>query len=68
MKAYCITCGRYRRVRVKKELTEALVKGIQLVYYERSAFCRRCGNEVYVPEVNDENCEARLQAFQAGMQ
>lgn len=67
MKAYCICCGRYRRVRVKKELTEALVRGIPLVYYERRAFCRRCGKEVYSPEVNDKNCAARLRAFQVGM-
>lgn len=68
MKAYCILCGKYRRVRVEEKQAEFWVKGIPLAYYESRAFCRRCGKEVYSPEVNDKNCAARLRAFQVGMQ
>lgn len=64
-RAYCICCGGFRRVRIKQKPTKFSTNGLSLAYDERSAYCRCCGNEVYVPEVNDENCAARLRAFSA---
>lgn len=61
--AFCINCGcknKYRRVTEKAE-TE--VRGVQFSYAETRAICEKCGEELYVPEINDSNARSREDAY-----
>lgn len=57
--AVCIECGCKTTYTLKSHLEKLTVRGISFKYVEHSAHCTQCGNEVYVPEVNDENVRSR---------
>ena len=57
--AFCIECGCEVNYTLKSYLEELNVRGINFNYVEHSAYCSQCGNEVYVPEINDENVRTR---------
>ena len=61
--AFCFNCGcknKYRRV---TEKAEAEVRGVQFSYAETLAICEKCGEELYVPEINDSNAQIREDAY-----
>lgn len=39
------------------------IRGISFSYVEQTAYCSECGEEVYVPEINDLNVIAREDAY-----
>lgn len=67
MRTFCINCSTdtIYRVSERKGILFYYHKGRedekQFHYTEQFAFCTRCGEEVYVPSVNDENCRRREQ-------
>lgn len=61
--AFCIRCGRNQRCNIRRSRTKATIKGVSFQYQETRAFCSVCNHEVYVPELNDENANARDEAF-----
>ena len=61
--AFCIGCGKKTNYTVKSSREEITVRGITFTYVEQCAYCVDCGEEVYVPEINDLNAEAREEAY-----
>ncbi len=56
---YCIKCGCERPYSVASSREVISVKGVVFSAVLMSAHCRECGEEVYVPEINDENVKSR---------
>ena len=40
------------------------IRGIAITYDELVAYCSNCGEELYVPEINDANAAARKGAYE----
>jgi len=62
-KIYCINCGKKREYRIFDKLIHHVVRDTRFSCLEKQAFCIECGNQIYVPEINDENVEVRLTAY-----
>ena len=39
------------------------VNGIKFSYVEGLALCKECGDELYVPDINDRNVQSREAAY-----
>ena len=63
MHVFCINCGQDCVYSEKTSQKEISVRGIWFSYLERSAFCTACGEEVYVPAINDGNVRRREEAY-----
>ena len=61
--AVCIACGCRTAYTLTSHAETVTVRGICFSYVEHSAHCIHCGNEIYVPEVNDENAQSREDSF-----
>ena len=61
--AFCLKCGCKRAFKKITARAEAKVREIEFSFVETIAICSGCGEEVYVPEVNDENVQAREDAY-----
>lgn len=57
-KVFCEECREYVEYIVEQVQTSAAVKGEEYVYLGKTARCVDCGNEIYVPEINDFNLKA----------
>lgn len=62
-KIYCINCGKKCEYKIFDKLINHVIKGVQFSCLEKQAFCTKCGDPTYVPEINDENVEVRLAAY-----
>ena len=62
--AYCLHCGEHTEFEIKTESIYTVTKNGGSETAEETAYCKRCGNPVYVPAVNDRNVERRLEAVQ----
>ena len=60
---FCIECGANKPFTVKTARGEVTIRGITFSYLEQTAYCAECGEEVYVPEINDINVQAREDAY-----
>lgn len=60
---YCINCDEKTTYTVKCERVEMAVRGISFSYVEHTAYCSVCGEELYVPEINDLNVVSREEAY-----
>lgn len=60
---FCIECSRKVTYSVKSERVELNVRGTKFSYVELFAICEECGSEIYLPEINDANVEAREEAY-----
>lgn len=60
---YCINCDNETTYIVKYQRVEMTVRGTTFNYIEQSAFCSVCGEEIYVPEINDINVMSREEAY-----
>ena len=56
---FCLKCGCHQPYRTKTHFVDDVVRGVRFRWVEDTAFCSVCGDEVYVPEVNDRNCANR---------
>jgi uncharacterized phage-associated protein len=61
--AYCVECGDKVAYRISTRQDTAVVRGVEFSYVEQLAVCPECGAELYVPEVNDANVQAREDAY-----
>lgn len=61
--AFCLNCGCNRAYKKTTVRSETEVRGVKFGFVETIAACEECGSEVYVPEVNDENVDARENAY-----
>lgn len=60
---FCIHCGRAVAYKVIFTPVTFNVGNTEVLYKEASAICMDCNNEIYVPEVNDKNVNARRIAY-----
>ncbi len=65
MKYFCTNCIKdvdyIIGIRFVKDLE---VKDLKISYDEMFAVCKECGNEIYIPQVNDINVDARIKAYE----
>ena len=61
--AFCTNCGCKTSYIVKSHLEELTVREITFAYVEHTAYCEQCEEEVYVPEISDENAQSREDAY-----
>ena len=61
--SYCPYCGK-RGINLRSDDVEITVRGIHFKYIEIVAECFTCKEEIYVPYINDYNCESREYAYQ----
>ena len=61
--SFCIECGIKVPYEIRSEKIKMTARGISFDYMELSAFCNRCGNIIYVPEINDRNIDSMEEAF-----
>lgn len=62
--AYCIWCNEKTPYEIKRHKKRLIKRnGIEFFAKEIYAECRKCGFEVYVPEVNDRNVAIRENAY-----
>lgn len=62
-RAYCIACGQEQPYSTSSTMETLTHKGIQFTVPIIHAHCTVCGDEVYVPEVNDVNVYTREAAY-----
>lgn len=60
---FCIECSKEVMYNIKTERVKLNVRGLEFSCIEHSAICKECGNEIYVPEVNDANVDAREDGY-----
>ena len=61
--AYCISCDEKTEYIVKACKRDIIVKGVAFSYVHQTAYCTKCGDELFVPEINDENVQSREDAY-----
>lgn len=62
--AYCIHCNQRVRYCMRSQRVNMSIQGIAITYDELVAYCSNCGEELYVPEINDANAAARKGAYE----
>lgn len=60
---YCPYCGNHG-IHLRCDEVEFNVRGIYVKYTEIVAECSTCEQEIYIPSINDWNCENREYAYQ----
>ena len=62
-KTICINCAAFVDYELKKTTIKKKIKGIEIEYIEKSAYCKKCGQEVWVSELDDYNVLAPYEAY-----
>lgn len=62
-KVFCETCREDVGYRIWSGYVHAVIGDKHIGYFERTALCEKCGREVYVPWINDENIKSREEAY-----
>ena len=60
---YCPYCGNHG-IHLRCNVSEFDARGIHVKCDELIAECSSCGHEIYIPSINDWNCENREYAYQ----
>lgn len=63
--AFCADCNQKVTYKVDSRDIELTIRGTSFKYSEKFAVCAICGEEIYVPEINDANVAAREAAYTA---
>ena len=65
MKVFCTNCNKeVNYIIAFRFVKNYKVKDLEISYDEMIALCKECRNEIYVPQVNDINVEARIRAYE----
>lgn len=62
-KSLCIKCGDFVSYRVKESESKETIKGEVIEYREKVAYCKNCGAELWVKEVEHDNVEAPITVY-----
>lgn len=62
-KSFCLNCGKDVYCSISSEPTEITVRGVTFKYNEMTAYCKECGERIYVSEINDDNVILRKEAY-----
>lgn len=57
-KTFCEVCRIDVEYKIEKAIITARLKSKEIEYVGKKAICVKCANEVYVPDVEDENLKA----------
>ena len=60
---FCVNCGKMVEYDTETAKVDLNVRNISFRYDELMAFCKECGEEVYVARYNDINGATREKAF-----
>lgn len=60
---FCFECNKNVEYTVRTEKEELTIKGVSFSFDESRAYCKICGNELDVPELDDINYAARENAY-----
>ena len=60
---YCVSCGKNVEYSLFSRIVEITIRGTTFKYSEVFACCKECGEEIYIPEINDSNVTAREEAY-----
>lgn len=60
----CLYCNKEVNHLVASTLTTFYVRGTKVNYNELSAHCPICAHEIYISELDDQNCMNREKAYQ----
>jgi len=52
---FCENCGDIVEFLVREEAITKVIKGKEITYKSKVAFCNECGEELFVGEIRDEN-------------
>lgn len=63
MKAFCEECSDYINYRIKENDRTKDIKGKEVEFKEKVAYCSDCGNEIFVSELRDENLATMDRAY-----
>lgn len=55
VKEYCYNCDEDQPIIIKEELINMKIKEVAFEFIAKVAYCKECGEEVYVAKINDEN-------------
>jgi len=62
-KAYCDICRQNIMYNTIESARKREINGEVVSYNEIKSICQECGNEVFVPNIRDENIERLYQAY-----
>lgn len=60
---FCPECRKDVSFSVSEKMDSAELKGEFYEYISKTSYCEACGNEVYVPEIEDENLKTLYDAY-----
>ena len=60
---YCCNCDDDVSIFLKKEIQENEIRGIKVSTLVTHAYCKNCGEEVYIAEINNENLKLINQKY-----
>mgnify|MGYP006873253011 CR=1 FL=1 len=60
---YCIRCGKKTEYSIKLQRVRVNICGVRFSYIEKEPCCTNCLESVYVSEIEDQNVDARVLAF-----
>lgn len=60
---FCCRCEKYVAAKKRSELRTITHKNVIFEYLHHYAYCPHCGENVYVPELNDLNVEQKIKAY-----
>lgn len=63
MKRVCEVCRDYVECTEKEERKRSVIRGKEIHYTGKTAYCPECGNEVFVSEIRDYNLKVLDKAF-----
>lgn len=58
MKSFCEKCRDKVEAIIIERLTSTNIKGKTAQYTAKIAYCTKCGHEVFIPELRDQNLQA----------
>lgn len=61
--AFCINCGCKNKYMEAAAEADSEANGVKFSYVEALALCKECGDELYVPDINDRNVQSREEAY-----
>lgn len=67
MKGYCLNCGEVEDVSITESEEEIKLCWSEIPIHctKKHAFCNKCGEEIYVSEISDENINTVWDSFYA---
>ncbi len=63
LKRYCYFCDKDVPIELQEKDVNMTIKGTNITYHAKVAYCEECKNEVYVPELDGENIKNANQEY-----